>query len=211
MAPGALHLARNCDLQLLLWITRIFQIFQWGCIRIVSCWPYGSQEQYKLQGLASNGCSVNIFLSNTFSYSLPPSVTVSASWLQALGLECPLASPPPQALGLPPSEQAGLNCGLVGMNQTVRVWGVAVDHNIILFSFSAIVQGDSLEEIYNKIKQIIEDQSGHYIWVPSPEKLWRIPSNHSLVSRRNQVPLPSSLFIPVPTGRTNDYCSCPLF
>lgn len=42
---------------------------------------------------------------------------------------------------------------------------------IILFSFSAIVQGDSLEEIYNKIKQIIEDQSGHYIWVPSPEKL----------------------------------------
>ncbi|XP_041500927.1 disks large homolog 3-like isoform X2 [Microtus oregoni] len=37
--------------------------------------------------------------------------------------------------------------------------------------FTAIVQGDSLEEIYNKIKQIIEDQSVHYIWVPSPEKL----------------------------------------
>ncbi|XP_035316154.1 disks large homolog 3 isoform X2 [Cricetulus griseus] len=37
--------------------------------------------------------------------------------------------------------------------------------------FTAIVQGDSLEAIYNKIKQIIEDQSGHYIWVPSPEKL----------------------------------------
>ncbi|XP_069468543.1 disks large homolog 3 isoform X8 [Ambystoma mexicanum] len=37
--------------------------------------------------------------------------------------------------------------------------------------FTAIVQGDSLEEIYNKIKQIIEDQSGHYIWVPSAEKL----------------------------------------
>ncbi|KAM9126913.1 disks large homolog 3 isoform 2-T2 [Pangshura tecta] len=37
--------------------------------------------------------------------------------------------------------------------------------------FTAIVQGDSLEEIHNKIKQIIEDQSGHYIWVPSPEKL----------------------------------------
>ncbi|ELW68015.1 Disks large like protein 3 [Tupaia chinensis] len=37
--------------------------------------------------------------------------------------------------------------------------------------FTAIVQGDSLEEHYNKIKQIIEDQSGHYIWVPSPEKL----------------------------------------
>ncbi|KAM9373611.1 disks large homolog 3 isoform 6-T6 [Phaethornis superciliosus] len=37
--------------------------------------------------------------------------------------------------------------------------------------FTAIVQGDSLEEIYSKIKQIIEDQSGHYIWIPSPEKL----------------------------------------
>ncbi|XP_012824598.1 disks large homolog 3 isoform X5 [Xenopus tropicalis] len=37
--------------------------------------------------------------------------------------------------------------------------------------FTAIVQGDSLEEIYNKIKQIIEDHSGHHIWVPSPEKL----------------------------------------
>ncbi|NWX85684.1 DLG3 protein, partial [Nothoprocta pentlandii] len=37
--------------------------------------------------------------------------------------------------------------------------------------FTAIVQGDSLEEIYSKIKQIIEDQSGHYIWVPSLEKL----------------------------------------
>ncbi|MEE6517950.1 hypothetical protein FKM82_028575 [Ascaphus truei] len=37
--------------------------------------------------------------------------------------------------------------------------------------FTAIVQGESLEEIYNKIKQIIEDHSGHYIWVPSPEKL----------------------------------------
>ncbi|XP_041430354.1 disks large homolog 3 isoform X5 [Xenopus laevis] len=37
--------------------------------------------------------------------------------------------------------------------------------------FTAIVQGDSLEEIYNNIKQIIEDHSGHHIWVPSPEKL----------------------------------------
>ncbi|XP_009872882.1 PREDICTED: disks large homolog 3 isoform X2 [Apaloderma vittatum] len=37
--------------------------------------------------------------------------------------------------------------------------------------FTAIVQGDSLEEIYSRIKQIIEDHSGHYIWVPSPEKL----------------------------------------
>uniref|UniRef100_A0A4W3I7G2 Discs large MAGUK scaffold protein 3 n=1 Tax=Callorhinchus milii TaxID=7868 RepID=A0A4W3I7G2_CALMI len=37
--------------------------------------------------------------------------------------------------------------------------------------FTAIVQGDSLEEIYNKIKLVIEEQSGPYIWVPSSEKL----------------------------------------
>ncbi|MCJ8734047.1 hypothetical protein PDJAM_G00230900 [Pangasius djambal] len=37
--------------------------------------------------------------------------------------------------------------------------------------FTAIVQGDSLEEIYNKIKLLIEEQSGPYIWIPSSEKL----------------------------------------
>uniref|UniRef100_W5NDK7 Discs large MAGUK scaffold protein 3 n=1 Tax=Lepisosteus oculatus TaxID=7918 RepID=W5NDK7_LEPOC len=37
--------------------------------------------------------------------------------------------------------------------------------------FTAIVQGDSLEEIYSKIKLIIEEQSGPYIWIPSSEKL----------------------------------------
>ncbi|XP_076837624.1 discs large homolog 1-like protein isoform X4 [Brachyhypopomus gauderio] len=37
--------------------------------------------------------------------------------------------------------------------------------------FTAIVQGDTLEEIYNQVKQIIEEQSGPYIWVQSKEKL----------------------------------------
>ncbi|XP_060723652.1 disks large homolog 1 isoform X6 [Tachysurus vachellii] len=37
--------------------------------------------------------------------------------------------------------------------------------------FTSIVQGDTLEEIYNQVKQIIEDQSGPFIWVPSKEKL----------------------------------------
>ncbi|XP_021155791.1 disks large homolog 1 isoform X18 [Columba livia] len=36
--------------------------------------------------------------------------------------------------------------------------------------FTAIVQGDTLEEIYNQVKQIIEEQSGPYIWVPAKEK-----------------------------------------
>ncbi|XP_050758135.1 disks large homolog 1 isoform X11 [Gymnogyps californianus] len=37
--------------------------------------------------------------------------------------------------------------------------------------FTAIIQGDTLEEIYNQVKQIIEEQSGPYIWVPAKEKL----------------------------------------
>ncbi|XP_051997550.1 disks large homolog 1 isoform X4 [Xyrauchen texanus] len=37
--------------------------------------------------------------------------------------------------------------------------------------FTAIVQGDTLEEIYNQVKQVIEEQSGPYIWVPAKEKL----------------------------------------
>ncbi|XP_051983911.1 discs large homolog 1-like protein isoform X23 [Xyrauchen texanus] len=37
--------------------------------------------------------------------------------------------------------------------------------------FTGIVQGDTLEEIYDEVKQIIEEQSGPYIWVQSKEKL----------------------------------------
>ncbi|XP_072219470.1 disks large homolog 1 isoform X13 [Leuresthes tenuis] len=37
--------------------------------------------------------------------------------------------------------------------------------------FTAIVQGDTLEEIYDQVKQIIEEQSGPFIWVLSKEKL----------------------------------------
>lgn len=47
-----------------------------------------------------------------------------------------------------------------------------VAHNCRLCLSAAIVQGDSLDEIYNKIKLIIEEQSGPYIWIPSAEKLW---------------------------------------
>ncbi|KAM9321771.1 discs large homolog 1-like protein isoform 17-T17 [Pholidichthys leucotaenia] len=37
--------------------------------------------------------------------------------------------------------------------------------------FTAIVQGDTLEEIYDQVKTIIEDQSGPFVWVQSKEKL----------------------------------------
>ncbi|XP_060627174.2 disks large homolog 2 isoform X22 [Anolis sagrei] len=37
--------------------------------------------------------------------------------------------------------------------------------------FTAIVQGETLEEIYNQCKLVIEEQSGPFIWIPSKEKL----------------------------------------
>lgn len=35
----------------------------------------------------------------------------------------------------------------------------------------AIVQGDTLEDIYNQTKLVIEEQSDSFIWIPSKEKL----------------------------------------
>lgn len=64
--------------------------------------------------------------------------------------------------------------------------------SLSLSHFTAIVQGDSLEEIYNKIKLIIEEQSGPYIWIPSSEKLW-VCSLHPLHACRVMFqPLPHS-------------------
>ena len=41
-----------------------------------------------------------------------------------------------------------------------------------VFAFvPAIVQGDTLEDIYNQCKLVIEEQSGPFIWIPSKEKL----------------------------------------
>ncbi|XP_042313194.1 disks large homolog 2 isoform X3 [Sceloporus undulatus] len=37
--------------------------------------------------------------------------------------------------------------------------------------FTAIVQGETLEEIYTQCKLVIEEQSGPFIWIPSKEKL----------------------------------------
>uniref|UniRef100_A0A3P9LX49 Uncharacterized protein n=1 Tax=Oryzias latipes TaxID=8090 RepID=A0A3P9LX49_ORYLA len=37
--------------------------------------------------------------------------------------------------------------------------------------FTAVVQGASLEDIHAQVKQIIEEQSGPYIWVPTKERL----------------------------------------
>ncbi|XP_055799327.1 disks large homolog 4-like isoform X2 [Salvelinus fontinalis] len=37
--------------------------------------------------------------------------------------------------------------------------------------FSALVEGDSFEEVYHKVKTVIEEQSGPYIWIPTRERL----------------------------------------
>ncbi|XP_061831625.1 disks large homolog 4-like isoform X3 [Nerophis lumbriciformis] len=37
--------------------------------------------------------------------------------------------------------------------------------------FTGFVHGASLEEVYSQVKQIIEEQSGPYIWVPTKERL----------------------------------------
>ncbi len=40
------------------------------------------------------------------------------------------------------------------------------------FCIAAIVEGDSFEEVYHKVKTVIEEQSGPYIWIPTRERLW---------------------------------------
>ena len=41
----------------------------------------------------------------------------------------------------------------------------------LLLDKSAVVQGDTPEEIYAKVKEVIREQSGPTIWVPAKEKL----------------------------------------
>ncbi|KAM7013174.1 disks large homolog 4-like [Tautogolabrus adspersus] len=47
---------------------------------------------------------------------------------------------------------------------------VKLEHEFTEF-FTAVVHGASLEEVYSQVKQIIEEQSGPYIWVPTKERL----------------------------------------
>lgn len=42
---------------------------------------------------------------------------------------------------------------------------------LIILIIAGVVQGDTIEEIYSKVKQMIWSQSGKEIWVPSKESL----------------------------------------
>ena len=37
--------------------------------------------------------------------------------------------------------------------------------------FTAIVMGDTVQDIYERVKQVIREQSGPTIWIPAKEKL----------------------------------------
>lgn len=39
------------------------------------------------------------------------------------------------------------------------------------FTFLAVVSGDTADEVYAKVKEVIRDQSGPVIWVPAKEQL----------------------------------------
>ncbi|KAG7280771.1 hypothetical protein CRUP_037701 [Coryphaenoides rupestris] len=47
---------------------------------------------------------------------------------------------------------------------------VKLEHEFTEF-FTAVVQGATLEEVYSQVKQVVEEQSGPYIWVPTKERL----------------------------------------
>ncbi|XP_030287978.1 disks large homolog 1 isoform X1 [Sparus aurata] len=47
---------------------------------------------------------------------------------------------------------------------------VKLEHEFTEY-FTAVVQGSTLEEVYTQVKQVIEEQSGPYIWVPTKERL----------------------------------------
>lgn len=36
---------------------------------------------------------------------------------------------------------------------------------------TAIVHGDSFEEVYHQVKGVVEEQGGPYIWVPARDRL----------------------------------------
>ncbi len=72
----------------------------------------------------------------------PPPPPLSLSLSLPPSLSLPLSpSPSPLSLSLPPSLPA------------------------------AVVEGNSVEDIYTKIKNIIHEQSGSFIWVPSSENI----------------------------------------
>lgn len=57
----------------------------------------------------------------------------------------------------------------------LRVWILKSTNTLSLTPLShllAVIQEDTIEDIYTKVKNVIWSQSGPTIWVPSKENLW---------------------------------------
>lgn len=72
----------------------------------------------------------------------------------------------------------GSVCGVLVMcfGKHLAFGGDLLDVNLSPSSLSvclpaAVVQGSTLEDVYTQVKQVIEEQSGPYIWVPTKERL----------------------------------------
>ena len=59
-------------------------------------------------------------------------------------------------------------------NCSIRVVNNTQDCAQVVFFFLllvAVVDGDSLQDIYSKVKNVIHEQSGNHMWVPSSESI----------------------------------------
>ena len=56
------------------------------------------------------------------------------------------------------------------MHSIYNVFDVIIIFSIVLHE-TAVVEAGSLTEIYDKVKNVIHEQSGNYIWVPATDSL----------------------------------------
>lgn len=61
-------------------------------------------------------------------------------------------------------------CAIFFSSSTPHCFSLLPVH--VLCPAAAVVEGDSFEEVYHKVKTVIEEQSGPYIWIPTRERLW---------------------------------------
>ena len=64
-------------------------------------------------------------------------------------------------------------CYWQSLRDFINVWDLfsSSSFTFSVIVFPAVVQGDTADEIYAKVKEVIHDQSGPVIWVPAKEKL----------------------------------------
>lgn len=58
----------------------------------------------------------------------------------------------------------------VSINVNELIFKCVRNVHVLIILISAIVQGDTPEEIYSLVKEVIRNQSGPTIWVPARDK-----------------------------------------